>query len=99
MVEPLTADPTVLREDRLGTLMLMAQHVWTGGSLTAAYTQKVTQPTAIYTNIDLPSFDPMLDRTNAEHRFLLKGSLTITNGFTPELLLYHAGDPRAWAPN
>jgi hypothetical protein len=91
VVEPLTADPTVLREDRLGTLMLLAQHVWTGGSLTAAYAPKVTQPTAIYTNIDLPSFDPMLDRTNAEHRFLLKGSLGVANGFSPELLLYHAG--------
>ena len=92
VVEPLTADPTVLREDRLGTLMLLGQHVWPGGSITAAYAPKVTQPTAIYTNIDLPSFDPMLDRTNAEHRFLLKGSLTITNGFSPELLVYHAGD-------
>jgi hypothetical protein len=92
VVEPLTADPTVLREDRLGTLMLLVQHVWPGGSITAAYAPKVTQPTAIYTNIDLPSFDPMLDRTNAEHRFLLKGSLAIANGFTPELLLYHAGD-------
>jgi hypothetical protein len=92
VVEPLTADPTVLREDRLGTLMLLAQHVWPGGSITAAYAPKVTQPTAIYTNIDLPSFDPMLDRTNAEHRFLLKGSLAIANGFTPELLLYHAAN-------
>ncbi len=92
VVEPLTADPTVLREDRLGTLMLLAQHVWTGGSITAAYAPKVTLPTAIYTNIDLPSFDPMLDRTNAEHRFLLKGSLTIANGFSPELLLYHAAN-------
>jgi hypothetical protein len=92
VVEPLTADPTVLREDRLGTLMLLAQRVWTGGSIAAAYAPKVTQPTAIYTNIDLPSFDPMLDRTNAQQRLLLKGSVTIANGFSPELLIYHAGD-------
>lgn len=99
VVEPLTADPTVLREDRLGTLMLLAQHVWPGGSITAAYAPKVTQPTAIYTNIDLPSFDPMLDRTNAEHRLLLKGSVAITNGFSPELLLYHAGDRTQFGTN
>ena len=92
VVEPLTADPAILREDRLGTLMLLAQHVWTGASLTAVVAPKVTQPTAIYTNVDLPSFDPMLDRTNAQDRFLLKGSATIANGFSPELLLYHAGD-------
>ena len=52
----------------------------------------MTLPTAIYTNIDLPSFDPMLDRTNAQDRFLLKGSVRVANGFSPELLLYHAGD-------
>ena len=92
VVEPLTADPTILREDRLGTLMVLGQHVWTGGSFTAAFAPKVTKPTAIYTNIDLPDFDPMLDRTNAQDRFLLKGSATIANGFSPELLLYHAGD-------
>ena len=72
--------------------MLLGQHVWTGGSLTAVYAPKVTQPTAIYTNIDLPAVDPMLDRTNAEDRFLLKGSAAIANGFSPEWLLYHAGD-------
>src|SRR5262249_42713517 len=31
VVEPLSADPSVLREDRLGTLMLRAQRIWTGG--------------------------------------------------------------------
>jgi len=92
VVEPLTADPTILREDRLGTLMVLGQHVWTSGSITAAFAPKVTQPTAIYTNIDLPEFDPMLDRTNSQDRFLLKGSAKIANGFNPELLLYHAGD-------
>ena len=92
VVEPLTADPTILREDRLGTLMLLGQQVWTGGSVTAAIAPKVTQPTAIYTNIDLPEFDPMLDRTNSQDRFLLKGSARIANGFSPELLIYHAGD-------
>jgi hypothetical protein len=92
VVEPLTADPAILREDRLGTLMLLGQHVWPAGSLTAVYAPQVTQPTAIYNNLDLPSFDPMLDRTNAENRFLLKGNVTIANGFAPELLLYHADE-------
>jgi hypothetical protein len=31
VVEPLSADPTVLREDRLGTLLLRAQHIWEKG--------------------------------------------------------------------
>jgi hypothetical protein len=92
VVEPLTADPSVLREDRLGTLMALGQYVWSGGSVTAAFAPQVTLPTALYTNLNLPSFDPMLDRTNAQDRFLLKASLTVANGFSPEVLLYHAGD-------
>jgi len=31
----------------------------------------------------------MFDRTNAQDRFLLKGSIDLGNGFTPELLAYH----------
>ncbi len=90
VVDPLTADPTVLREDRLGTLILMGQRVWPGGSVTAAFAPRVTLPTAIYRTNNLPSFDPMLDRTNAENRLLIKGSVTLADGIAPELLFYHA---------
>ena len=92
VVLPLTVDPSVLREDRLGTLMVQGQYFWTGASLTAAFAPRVTLPTAIYRNNDLPNFDPMLDRTNAQDRFLLKGSMLIAEGFSPELLLYHAAN-------
>jgi len=92
VVEPLTADPSVLREDRLGTLMALGQYVWAGGSITAAFAPRVTLPTALYTNLNLPSFDPMLDRTNAADRMLLKASATVATGFSPELLLYHEGN-------
>ena len=92
VVEPLTADPAVLREDRLGTLMLMGQHTWQGGSITAGFAPRVTLPTAIYKTNDLPSFDPMLDRTNADFRYFIKGSLSLADDFAPEMLLYHAGN-------
>ena len=92
VVLPLTADPTILREDRLGTLMVQGQYLWTGGSVMAAFAPRVTLPTAIYRSNNLPAFDPMLDRTNAEDRFLLKGSMQVAEGFSPELLFYHAGN-------
>ena len=92
VVEPLTADPTVLREDRLGTLMLEGQHVWQGAAITAAFAPRVTLPTAIYRSDDLPNFDPMLDRTNAQDRLLVKGSVTLAAGISPELLVYQAGN-------
>jgi len=92
VVEPLTVDPTVLREDRLGTLMLRGQYIWPGGSVTLAYAPRVTQPTAIYNHIELPSFDPMLDRTNAQNRFLLKVSPELHGAFSVEGLLYQGGN-------
>lgn len=92
VVEPLTADPSVLREDRLGTLMLLGQYTWQGGSITAGFAPRVTLPTAIYTTNNLPNFDPMFDRTNAQFRYFIKGSVTLADGFAPEVLLYHAGN-------
>jgi hypothetical protein len=88
VVEPLSADPTVLREDRLGTLMVRAQQLWQNGSLTAAFAPRLYAQSPIYTNLDLPSFDPMLDRTNAHNRLLVKSSVTFANNVSPEWLLY-----------
>ena len=88
VVEPLSADPTVLREDRLGTLMVRVQQLWQGGSLTAAYAPRLYDPSAIYSNLNLPSFNPMLDRTNAQNRFLAKASVNVADNFSPEGLLY-----------
>ena len=91
VVEPLSADPTALREDRLGTVMVQGQHIGQGGALTAAFAPRVSSASSIYTNTNLPSFDPMFDRTNAQNRFLLKSSVDIAEGFSPELLLYREG--------
>jgi hypothetical protein len=92
VVEPLSADPTVLREDRLGTLMVQAQQLLGGGSITVAFAPKLYEPSAIYTNVNLPSLNPVLDRTNAQNRFLAKGGLNVGERFSPELLLYREGE-------
>ena len=86
VVEPLSADPTVLREDRLGTLMLRGQQLWEHGSFIAAFAPKIADPSAIYTNLNLPSVNPMFDRTNARARFLLQSSVNVTSDFSPEFL-------------
>lgn len=99
VVEPLSVDPIVLREDRLGTLMLRAQRIWTGGSVTAAYAPAVASRSAIYTDYNLKSFDPGFDRTNAQDRFLLKSSLDLAEGFSPELLAYHEDGRTRWGLN
>jgi hypothetical protein len=91
VIDPLTADPSVLREDRLGTLMVSAQSLWRYGSVVLAYAPRVTLPTAIYAPRNQPGFDPGLDRTNAQDRFLAKASLNISDAFNPELLFTRAG--------
>ncbi len=88
VVEPLSVDPVVLREDRLGTLMLRAERLFTHGSLTAAYAPAVAADSPIYTSFDLRSFNPMFDRTNAHDRWLLKGSVDVAAGLSPEILAY-----------
>jgi hypothetical protein len=87
----LSADPSVLREDRLGTLMLRGQQVWDHGSLIAAFAPRLYSPSPIYGNLDLPSFNPSLDRTNAANRLLLKGTANLSANFSPELLYYQEG--------
>lgn len=85
--EPLSIDPSSLRENRLGTVMVEAQHIWESGSLTAAFAPALHSQTPIYADQDLPDFNPQFDRTNADNRFLLKASLKVGDS-SPEVLLY-----------
>ena len=99
VVEPVSVDPVVLREDRLGTLMLQVQRVWRAASLTVAYAPAVASRSPIYSDVNLHSFDPMFDRTNAQDRFLLKGSVDIGDRFSPEWLAYHENGRTRWGLN
>jgi hypothetical protein len=95
VVEPTSIDPAVLREDRLGVVMLQSQWIGTAGSLTMVLAPKLARDSPPYNNDALPSFDPMFDRTNARVRALLKGSIAAVNGISPEILIYEeAGDTR-----
>ena len=87
VTEPLSIDPSSLRDNRLGTVMLEAQHLWEGGSVTVAFAPALHSQTRIYADADLPSFNPQFDRTNADNRFLLKASLNVGDS-SPEVLLY-----------
>jgi hypothetical protein len=99
VIEPLSADPAVLREDRLGTLMLRGQQLWEHAGLTAAFAPKLYDPSPLYTNTSLPSFNPMLDRTNAHDRFLLKADADLAETISPELLFYREGNATRWGAN
>jgi len=97
--EPLSADPSVLREDRLGTVMALAQYLGQGFSVTLAAAPKLASPSAIPTGASLPSLDPSFDRTNDRLRVLAKGSVDLGGDVSPELLFYREGDDDRFGAN
>jgi hypothetical protein len=95
VVEPTSIDPAALREDRLGAVMLQSQWIGAAGSLTLALAPKLAGDSPPYNEDSLPSFNPMLDRTNARWRALIKASMAFDNGASPEILVYEeAGSAR-----
>jgi hypothetical protein len=88
-VDQASLDPSVIREDRLGTGMIEAQKIFEGGSVAVAIAPKLRSPSAV--PLTLPdSFDAGFGRTNGENRFLLSGTYEVASGLSPELLVYHA---------
>ena len=87
VVDPLTADPRALREDRLGAMMFRAQRVGEAASIAALYAPKLTDPAPIATD-PYRGFSPLFGRTNSTNRWLVKGSVQLGDGMNPEALLF-----------
>jgi hypothetical protein len=63
------------------------QHIGERGSVTAAFAPALHTQTPIYTDENLPDFNPQFDRTNAHDRLLLKASVNVRDS-SPEVLFY-----------
>jgi hypothetical protein len=87
VVDPISADPRVLREDRLGTAMVLGQHVFEHGAISALFAPNLVGPTQVDL-INPPSFNPGFGRTNSDDRFLVKGNYDLAPDFSPELLFF-----------
>ena len=87
VVDPLTADPRALREDRFGAVMFRAQRVGETASIAALYAPKLTDPAPIITD-PYRGFSPLFGRTNSTNRWLVKGSVQLGDGMNPEALLF-----------
>jgi hypothetical protein len=79
---PISINPASLRENRQGSVMLRAQHLWDGGSLTALYSPALARES----NPEGLALD--VGATNARHRGLLALSQRV-GGLTPQLLVFH----------
>jgi len=87
VIDPLTADPSALRENRLGTLMVRGQHVGESGSISLVYAPKATGAAALDDDPDR-GFSPLFGRTNGSERWLVKASARLHDDFNPEFLLF-----------
>ena len=79
-------DPSVIRENRLGTLMVRAQWLWAGGSASLAFAPRVG-PAAPLTPRDRLGVNPRLTATNGDHRVLAALSLEVAD-LSPQLSGY-----------
>ncbi len=77
-----SADPFALRQNRIGSVMVRAQRLWSGGSFSAAYSPKLAdRPSADGWNLDLGS-------TNNRDRALFTLGTQISQNVNSQILLY-----------
>jgi len=81
-----SADPSALRNNRLGTAMIRAQRIFDGGSLEFVYAPKLHTPAPLYAVAD--PVDPKFDQTNDADRFLFAYSFKLEE-FSPQVLITH----------
>jgi hypothetical protein len=79
-------DPTVMRENRQGTVVLQAQQLWSDASLTATVSPKLAR------SPDSATFALNAGATNPSNRYLLAGSYKLSDKFTPQLLVFGGDD-------
>ncbi len=89
LVDQVSLDPSIVRQDRLGAFMTRAQYLWGGGSASLAFAPKLYEPTPIETGI-ASGFGPRFDRTNSFDRILLTLNYDVGD-FAPQALLYREG--------
>lgn len=87
LVGQASLDPSVIRQNRLGTLMVRGQAIWSGGSASLAFAPKVTSPAPVLAN-ERVDVDSHLSATNAAPRVLATLNLDLLD-LGPQVLGYY----------
>lgn len=77
-----SVDPGSLKKNRLGSVMLRGQTLWSGGSLTGLYSPRIKDESSS------AAFSPDFGATNNQDRWLLAASQQLTENLNPQLILY-----------
>jgi hypothetical protein len=85
-VDTVSIDPSALRENRLGSIMVKGQRIWNNGAVTLAFSPRVESQSPLLIN-KRASFDPLFGRTNSENRFLASLSYNIWD-LNPQALVF-----------
>jgi hypothetical protein len=86
LVGQASLDPSVIRQNRLGTMMMRGQTIWTRGSASIAFAPKL-YPSSSIVSSDPLGIDPRFDATNAAYRLLCTLNLDIAD-LAPQALAY-----------
>lgn len=90
LVGQASLDPSVLRQNRLGTLMVQGEAIWGTGAARLAFAPKVSSPSPLIESAPL-GVAPHLAATNAAPRLLATLSLDVLDvlDLAPQLLGYY----------
>jgi hypothetical protein len=86
MVDIASIDPSALKEDRLGTVMIEGQRIWDNGSLTLAFAPRLQREAPLLTT-PTASFNPLFGQTNSTNRFLAALSYDMA-GLSPQAIIF-----------
>jgi hypothetical protein len=79
-------DPSVLRENRQGTVVVQGQQFWREGSVTAAFSLRLAR------SANTATFALDVGATNPSNRWLVAGSYKVSDRFSPQMLVYGGVD-------
>ncbi len=79
-------DPSALRENRLGSLMIKGQKIFSKGAITLAFSPRIDSPSPLLTSQGA-SFNPLFGQTNSDNRFLVSISYPMAD-LNPQALLF-----------
>jgi hypothetical protein len=86
LVGQASLDPSALRQNRLGTLMVRAETIWEGGSSSVSFAPKLAAPSPVV-GADPLGIDPRFDATNAANRLLCTLGFDVAD-LSPQILAY-----------